>query len=231
MKAKLAHGSTKLSASILILLIAIALINVAALSAPPTQPDLFAGITFAGSTNDADRAYLQTSLGFLRDTLPDWYAYIVQAEPFVLSVGQTENADWVAADSMCCDDRGNGMITFEDHFDRVIASSDPSDQTNQAKQVAFLSTLIHEVTHVYDYRAGRIPSKIDAATCIASEGSAYAKEFEFKRAIASANFADARAGELYRRAVEKQLAADEEAFNGNFWKLYCILAHPNIMDD
>lgn len=221
---------------LLVLLAALALLYSGVLgfsivSVPMDKTDLLVGITFAGSTTDADMVYLQNSLYILRDNLPEWYAYVADSKPFVVSVGQTDDEGWVVAKTTCCDDQGNGRITFDDHLGTLAASSDPEDQTTQARQVAFLSALVHEVTHLRDYRAGRIPAKMDATVCIASEGAAYAKEFEFKRAVVSAKMDGDRSGELYRRAAEKQLAEDEHVFSGNFWKLYCILAHPNVMDD
>ena len=174
---------------------------------------------------------MQNSLGFLHNDLPEWYAYIADAKPFVVSIGQTDNEGWVATNSDCCDDSGYGNITFDNPLSSLTASDDPNDQTTQARHVAFLGFLVHEVTHLHDYRAGRIPAKIDAATCIASEGAAYTKEFEFKRALASASLPSGKTGDEYRSAAKRQLDAEESQVNRQFWKLYCILAHPNIMDD
>lgn len=227
------YCQTKLGVLLAVIFIVyVGVLGFSAIVAPIDKPGLLAGITFADSfTDDSDIAYLQDGLELLYKDLPEWYAYVDQAKPFTMSVDPDVGERGIAANTKCCDPRGNPLIVFGDHLGRLTASNDPSDQTSQAKQIAFLSTLVHEATHLYDYRAGRIPSKMDATTCIASEGAAYTKEFEFKRAAASATFKDARTGELYRRAAEKQLAADEEVFNGKFWKLYCILAHPNIIDD
>ena len=236
MKTLLAYPTVKLGAVIVLLLGAIALVYSGALafsvvSAPIHEPDLLAGITLADSFDETDAAYLQTSLRWLRDYLPEWYAYMNEAKPFIVSIGQTDNVGWSAANSTCCDEQGNGQITFDDHLDSLAASDGAKDQSPPARQVLFLSMLIHEATHLRDHRAGRIPAKIDAAACIATEGAAYVKEFEFKRAMASAKMDDNHSSELYRRAAERQLIGDEQQFSNNFWKLYCILAHPNIMDD
>ncbi|MBI5302784.1 MAG: hypothetical protein HY868_11650 [Chloroflexi bacterium] len=200
-------------------------------AAPIETTDLLTGITFDDSISDADLVFLQANLRWLRDHLPEWYAYVKDAKPFSVSVGQTDNDGWLAAKSDCCDEQGNGTITFDDHFASFTVSNTAREQTRAARQVMLLSLLIHEVTHLRDYHAGRISSKMNAATCLATERSAYAKEFQFKRELMLARFADAGSSEPYRRAAEKQLADDAEPFNTNFWKLYCILAHPNIMDD
>jgi hypothetical protein len=123
------------------------------------------------------------------------------------------------------------MITFGDHLGSLTASDSAEDQSHQARQVLFFSVLIHEATHLRDYRARHMPAKMDAMACITTEQSGYVKEFEFKRAMASAKMDDNHSSALYRRAAERQLIGDEQQFSNNFWKLYCILAHPNIMDD
>ncbi|MBI5031353.1 MAG: hypothetical protein HZB51_12555 [Chloroflexi bacterium] len=231
MKTDLARRSSNQNVGIFVI-VGLIIVGATAFAAVPfstPQPDGLTGITFANSVTDADRMYLQTSLQLLQDNLPEWYDYVIQTKPFALSVGNTTDSDWVAAEAVCCDERGNGFITFEDHFDRV-ATSDSSDQTTEANRIAFSSMLIHELTHLRDYRAGHMPARMDAATCITSEGAAYAKEFEFKRAVVKTRFSDMRSGELYRQAAEKQLVDDEEQFNTNFWKLYCILTHFNIGD-
>ena len=236
MKTPLAYRSVKLGAVIIVLLGVIALaysgtLAFSVVSTPIPEPELLAGITLANSFDEADAAYLQTSLRWLRDYLPEWYAYMNEAKPFIVSIGQTDNVGWSAANSTCCDEQGNGQITFDDHLDSLTASDSAEDQSPPARQVLFLSMLIHEATHLRDHRAGRIPAKIDAAACIAAEGAAYVKEFEFKRVLASASFANGKIGTDYRSAAKRQLDAEESQFNRQFWKLYCIIAHPNIMDD
>lgn len=193
--------------------------------------DLLNGIRFAGSFTDEDVAYLQNSLQFLYDNAPEWYLYIAQAKPFVLSIGQTDNQDWVAASATCCDDQGSGRITFDDHLGLLTTSPSSEDQTVPSRQVMFLSALIHEVTHLRDHRGGLVPMRIDAVACMLAEESAYAKELELTRFLTSATFAGNTSGADYRAAAQRQFDAQESLFNRQFWKFYCILAHPNIMDD
>ena len=189
------------------------------------------GISIAGQITDQDIVFLQDMLQLLRNDLPEWYTYVVEAKPFVLSIGLTENKEGVAADATCCDDQGNSKITFDDHLGLLTASASSEDQTMQARQVLFLSTLIHEVTHLRDHRAGRIPKPINAVACISAEEAAYTKEFEFKRAVISATFANCPFGADYRAAAQRQFDAEESQFNRQFWKFYCLLAQPNNMDD
>lgn len=229
------YRTIKLSVSIIIVLSTLGLLIAeapafATISPAANDSALLSGIRFAGTASDADVSYLQNSLRFLHVYLPEWYSYVSEAKPFVLSIGQTNDEGWVAANSTCCDVQGNGMMTFDDHLGFFMASNDPDDQTAEARRVAFLSVLIHEVTHLRDYRAGRMQAKMDATACIATEGAAYTKEFEFKQALVSVRFENSRTRENYRAAAKRQFEAEEKQFNSKFWKLYCIIAHPTMGD-
>lgn len=235
MEKSTAYRTIKLSVSIIIVLTTLVLLIAVAPAFATVSPvandsALLSGIRFAGTASDADVSYLQNSLRFLHVYLPEWYSYVSEAKPFVLSIGQTDDEGWVAANSTCCDVQGNGMMTFDDHLGFLMASNDPEDQTAEARRVAFLGVLIHEVTHLRDYRAGRMPAKMDATACIATEGAAYTKEIEFKRALVSAPFDSSKTGEDHRTAAKRQFEVEEKQFNNKFWKLYCIIAHPTMGD-
>jgi hypothetical protein len=120
--------------------------------------DLLTGITLAASLNDADVAYLQASLQLLREQSPEWTQYIEEATPLVIAVDLDEGAHGRAAIAKCCDAQGRGVITFG--F-RLGQSPDDAEQTSEGKRVAFIGTLIHEVTHIRDQRAGRHNTKTD----------------------------------------------------------------------
>ncbi len=185
------------------------------------QPNLLAGFTFTGSITNDDATYLRTNMEWLREYFPEWYAYIDEAEPLLLSVDVAEGEQGRMARTKCCDERGYGMITFGDHFRDLTESDDPEDQTTEARQIAFLSTLIHETTHIRDQRAGGGPKTIDFTSCVMSEQPAYAKESEFKRQVSSASLRGAIAlSQAYQSAAERQIQAE----NG-LWKLACLVTN------
>jgi hypothetical protein len=185
--------------------------------------DLLNDITFGGESSAADVAYLQNSLRFLRNYLPEWYAYVADAQPLVVSIDEGLDQRGIIAHSKCCGALGEGTITFGVHFERWPARDAAKIQGMQAFQIQVLSTLIHEVTHIRDQRVGSIGRTIDSRTCIVAERSAYAKEGKFARALTGVRFPDAVGRENYRLVAEKQLemavANDEAAW----WKIACLL--------
>ena len=194
----------------------------AAAVAQVNDPDLLEGIGFTGSFTNEDVADLQAGLQFLHDYVPKYYGYIAEAKPLLLSVDLSEGERGLAATSKCCDERGFGLITFGDHFGD--SSTDSEGQTVQTRQIAFLSTLIHEVTHIRDGRAGRIPAKINFAACVTSERAAFTQEVEFKRALVSATPSIPVLNNLDRVILEKQISAEASALGGNAVNLYCLPA-------
>jgi len=192
----------------------------AASVAPINALDLLEGIGFTGSFADEDVAYLRDSLQFLHGYAPEWYAYVAEAKPLMLAVDLSEGERGLAAKSQCCDERGYGLITLGDHFGDW--SADAQDQSVQTRQITFLSTLIHEVTHIRDRRAGRIPAKIDYAACVTSERAAFTQEVDFKRALVSATPSIPVLNELHRATLKKQINAEASALEGNAVNLYCL---------
>ena len=187
------------------------------------QPDLLAGMTFADSITDEDVAYLRDSLHWLYVYLPEWYDYVMQAKPLTLSVDLAAGEQGRLAKTKCCDEQGRGAITFGLHLKQLAASDNPDDQTRESRQIAFLSTLVHEATHIADRRAGRISQTIDVPTCIAGEGAAFAQELAFKRALVAEMSRHADWGGAWQLAAEKQIQVEASALNGEALKLYCVL--------
>lgn len=187
---------------------------------PTNAPDLLEGIGLTGSITDADVAYLHNGLQFLHDYVPQWYAYVAEAKPLMLAVDLSESERGLAAKSNCCDERGYALITFGDHFGDW--SADAPDQSDQTRQITFLSMLIHESTHVRDRRAERIPAKIDYPACVASERAAFTREVEFKRALVSATPSIPVLNELHRATLMRQISAEASALEGNAVNLYCL---------
>lgn len=228
MKPTTLRPSINIGAGLVGLLLAVGILNSGMTaftlpSSPQAPLNLPAEITLAESLTNADRAYLQDGLHLLRLYLPEWYAYVIDAKPFTLSIDPFAGERGLAADAKCCDAQGNGSITFGDHFGKLTTSNDADGQTREARQIEFLSTLVHEATHIRDQRSGLVPPGIDFLACITSERSAYGKELEFKRAMASIQIsADIDLAKRYRRSIEKTIQVDAGAFNNGRLVLYCL---------
>lgn len=212
----------------LVVLIAIFAANVGAFGlvtvAPIEQPNVLANIKIASAFTDADTLYLQTSLQWLRDYLPDWYAYIEEAKPFIFAMDENLLTRGIISHAKCCYSHGAGAITFGEHLGQWKISDAGVVEGIQPQQIQFLSVLIHEVTHIRDLRDGRIERATDARTCIAAEQSANAQELEFVRALTTVQIkGDATTRANYRLAVDKHLEITEENVNGVVWKIFCML--------
>ena len=215
---------------IILLLGAIALVysGVLAFSVTSTQihqPDVLAGITFYNSFDDADTAYLRTSLQWLREYLPKWYAYVVEAKPFIFAMDDELQTRRIISYAKCCDSRGAGAITFGEHLGAWSISDVATVEGMQAQQTQFLSVLIHEVTHIRERRDGRAEAA-NWRTCIAAEQSANMKELEFARALTRVQISgDANARANYRAIVDKHLDITQENLDGVTWKIVCIMTY------
>ncbi len=195
-----------------------------ATNAPVEQPDVLANIKTASAFTDADARYLQTSLLWLRDYLPDWYAYVAEAKPFVVSVDEELAQRGMISRATCCTTRGTGAIAFGGHLGQWRISEAARVEGMQTQQPQFLSVLVHEVTHLRDQRSGRIGEAVDSKTCIAAERSANTKELEFARALTTVRITgDASAQENYRLVVTKHLEMTEDYVDGVSWKIACLL--------
>ena len=178
------------------------------------------GITFDNSVDDADRAFLQTSLQFLSTHLPVWYVYLESAKPVMLSIDATRDASGTAAFADCCT-QGVSKITFGYHFGTIAMPTQTNVQSLPARQIAFLGYLLHEATHIHDLRAGRIPRQMDSASCLVGEKAALAQELAFKRALTLTHRTDSTL-DPYRLAAQTQV--DAEAANlddARYWERYC----------
>jgi hypothetical protein len=175
--------------------------------------DVLEGVRLTGSFTDQDIAALREGLQFLRDTVPDWYAFVAEAKPLIISIDLSEGARGLAAKSICCNERGYGSITLGEHL------TDMDAPTAQLNQITFLSTLIHEATHIRDRRADRIPAQIDYAACVRSERAAFTQEAEFKRTIVASS---TRLNPTDRAALERQIQDEMRALAGTAVNLYCF---------
>jgi len=180
-------------------------------AAEPT--DVFTGISFEGTMTDADIAFLHDNLQLFRDQLPAWAQYIEQAKPLVLAIDLNEGAHGRAAIAKCCDSQGRGIITFGFHLGQ---SPDDADKTLEGKQVAFIGTFVHEVTHIRDQRAGR-GSKTNFKSCVTVEKSGLEKQLEVKRALALTDL-----DEDFLQALDEQINAEATALKSRtLWDHYC----------
>lgn len=188
------------------------------------QADIMDGITLAHSLTNADKRYMRTSMQWLRDFMPEWFAYITEAKPFTMMIDEQLNDRGIISDAKCCYARGMGLLTFGVHFERWPVHDAAQIWGMQPYQIQVLSTLIHEVTHIRDQREGRIEKNINSNTCIAAERSAYAKEVEFARALIKVRlYGDAVGRENYHLVAERQLELSVNNFEGVSWKIACLL--------
>lgn len=212
----------------LVVLIALLVALAGVVEATRDHSNLLEQIDLAKTVTDSDALWLRNDLIWLHDYMPEWYAYIEQAKPFTLSVDQAMGEYGIAANAQCCDALGQGTITFGDHFGDMTVSSDAVDQTFEARRIEFLSTLIHEATHLRDRRSGSLSDSIDFTMCVQGERSAYGKESEFKRAVASLEVGGVPgSAELYRRTVANHFTAETDALNNNLSVLFCMAWQPS----
>lgn len=199
-----------------------AVIHRDALASPANEPAPLQGIVFAGSFTDDDVTYLRDNLQFLHDQLPQWWEYIEDAKPLVFAIDLTEGAHGRAAIAKCCLG-GRGVITFGHHFGTLVDSDDPASQTPEARRLTFLVTLVHEVTHIRDQRAGRFLQKTDRKSCVATESSAFTKQLEFEQDLTTIILSDSPASaQLYQTRLDQQIKSETAALKTReMWDQYC----------
>lgn len=198
-------------------------IQVPPFSIPPTSAtDVLDGITLAGPYTDADVAYLRENLELLRDQLPVWNKYIADAKPLVFVIDPAEGAHGRAAVAQCCIG-GHGVITFGDHFGTIVDSDDPASQTPEARRLTFLVTLVHEVTHIRDQRAGRFLQKTNFKSCVEAEKSAFDKQIKFEQDLLATKLGENQASEeIHQTRLEHQIRFDTAALKmREMWDQYC----------
>ncbi len=184
--------------------------NVAA-SSPETTTNLLDGITLDSSLSPEDVTYLATTLQLLRDQLPEWAQYVQDSKPFTLIVDTREGDKGREAIANCCDTQGRGTITLGHHLGYSVDANTP-----EAQQAMFIGTLIHELAHVRDQRAGRA-SKTSFKSCVTAEKSGLDKQLDVKRAMATLNL-----GYGYRQALDQQITSEAKALQSReLWDFYC----------
>lgn len=192
----------------------------------PDQSEIMEGITLGDSLSSADRLYLQHGMQFLHEYLPEWSEYLAQAKPLIFALEPGGLGTEIEAGSQCCDENGNGLILFNDHFGSRAMSSDSADQTPEARQIEFLSTLMHEATHVRQRREGTVPGLLTPEDCVAAEHAAYSIEVEFAHALLVIKLdADSISAANFRRYAPRHLNAAFEKLQGTSWKFHCVVAH------
>ena len=221
-----ATNSLKVKSALAILLITAELLaqltafHADALAAPALAlPD---GMSLGAQLTQDDLAYLQNSLQYLRDLLPDWWQYVAEAMPVTFALDSSLDANGRAAIADCCDELGYGLITVGQHFEQLAVSYRPSNQTVEAKRVIFLGLIIHEVTHVRDLRAGRFTAKTDRKSCIAAESSGLTRELRFKRDLAAKLADDPTADPAFKTWLAEQIKIEASELRSRAtWDLYC----------
>lgn len=178
--------------------------------------DVLDGIALAGDYTDADTRYLRQNLETLREELPLWSQYIEDAKPLTLVMDLIEGAHGRAAVAKCCVLGNRGVITFGAHFGTLTDSDDAADQTPDARRIRFLVTLVHEVTHVRDQRAGKFVTKTDFKSCVDAEKSAFAQQINFEDDLLTVT--DGGVKPWLALQVESEIAALKTK---GMWQQYC----------
>ncbi|MBI5033754.1 MAG: hypothetical protein HZB51_24820 [Chloroflexi bacterium] len=206
-------SATKISIIIVVMMVGLgAMQKKVSASSPINVPNLVAGITVHKSLSPEDVAYLENTLQLLHDQLPEWSQYVEEAKPFTLIVNTREGDQGREAIAICCDENGNGTITFGHHLGQSIDAN-----TAEAQQVMFIGTLIHELTHVRDQREKRFTTKTNRKSCVAAEKSGLEQQLAVKRALTSVNMND-----VFRQALEEQIVSEAHALNSReLWDFYC----------
>lgn len=180
-------------------------------SAPVNVSDLLTRITLHPSLLPEDVTYLETTLQMLHDQLPEWSQYVEDAKPFTLIVDTHQGDQGREAIAVCCDGNGSGTITFGHHLGHSVDAD-----TAEAQRVTFVGTLIHEITHIRDQRAGR-GSKTNFKSCVVVEKPGLEMQLQVKQALGSVNL-----GDNYRQALEQQIKSEAGALKSReLWDLYC----------
>lgn len=177
-----------------------------------SAPTLLKGIRLHSSLSPEDRRYLENALELLQDRLPGWFQYVEESLPFALSVDTREGDRGLEAITACCDPSGIEAITFGHHFGYSLRST-----TAEGQQAVFIGTLIHELTHVRDQRAGLVPAKTDYRSCVAAEKPALEKQLDVKRDLSQVILTPA-----YQQALNQQVEREASAFKSRkLWYIYC----------
>lgn len=104
----------------------------------------------------ADAAYMTDALAWLKENLPDWHDYFLKQRP--LEIYRDGSLPFLS-DGVCCLTRNAdstvGRIRFRDHFANWTGDAFPGASHDALARWSFLTTLIHEATHVRDLRLNR----------------------------------------------------------------------------
>ena len=181
------------------------------------------GFKFVGEFTAEDVAYFQENLHLLRAQLPAWHQYLLEARPIAFNFDAALGERGRAAEARCCEADGTGVITFGHHFGQLAASPEAEDQTPEARRIAFLGLLAHELTHIRDQRAGRFTAKTDRKSCIAAESSGLSKQVEIKRDLAKIQLTgEPASAAIYRSQLDRQISVETNDLRSRaFWDFYC----------
>ncbi len=106
--------------------------------------------------NATDAAFFKTAVNWLAENMPTWYAYLLAQRPF--EVHRDASLPFLS-DGICCRTRNGeptfGRIRFRDHLADWTRDAFPGAAHDALTRWSFLTTLIHEATHVRDLRTNR----------------------------------------------------------------------------
>lgn len=103
-----------------------------------------------------DAAYMSDALAWLKENLPAWNDYFLKQRPMEI---YRDGSLPFLSDGVCCLTRDGdstvGRIRFRDHFANWTSDAFPGASHDALARWSFLTTLIHESTHVRDLRLDR----------------------------------------------------------------------------
>lgn len=128
------------------------------------------GIPFYGNFTSSDIDTFRTIFAWLKDKSPKWWQFVAESKPIILLFDGNRQGAWTGG---CCDSLLRGRVTVANHFESI------ADEYNQLLTV---SLIVHEVTHVRDWRAGHFKHSTPYGTksdCQINEGSAVKQQNAF----------------------------------------------------
>ncbi len=181
----------------------------------PTPIATYQDIPLFGSPSE-NASYTTDSLDWLRQSAPKWWAYIMAARPFYIQLTPVAAVTWSGG---CCDSRGFGSVTI--NSPSLAGEAEADEISFEIDRAFFLSNLIHEVTHIRDWRAGKAVGYVRTPanpTCNALEFTAYREQI--------AVLSDLLKVELGQPELERKYVADLQAIiNGREQNLAGFVAY------
>lgn len=148
----------------------------------PVPPTAKLGDIWVYGFSEEDAVKFKNILEDLKLLVPSWHDYLLSVAPFNINLDPTIAEKGWAGTAQCC-----GIEGPRGRYGEVNLPEQPPNHLTD--NVSFVSTLIHEATHVRDMRAGRFSQ---------TRGSEHCRDLERSAARAQADFL----GDLIKSQVD-----------------------------